>query len=66
MKFITVLFSLLLSSILLSSQAFAHTDHVLGEGSVHALYHGVFWGVFALVVYKAHAWYKNKKSQKNL
>ena len=66
MKFITLLFNLLLSSVIFSSQAFAHTDHALGEGSVHALYHIFFWTIFAIVIYKAYTWVKNKKSQKSL
>lgn len=41
--------------------AWAHTDHVMGEGSLHDLYHAVFWGAFALVVWKGITWYKANK-----
>lgn len=58
MKFFTFIFSLLLTS-----QAFAHTDHALGEGSLHLIYHVVFWGLFAVVGYKAVTYFKNKKKQ---
>ncbi len=61
MKFLTVLISFFG---LLSGQALAHTDRALGEGSFHALYHVVFWTIFAVVIYKAYKWFKNKKSQK--
>jgi len=60
MKFITLIISYL---IFFSSQALAHTDHALGEGSFHTFYHSVFWTIFAIVVYKAYNWFKNKKSQ---
>ena len=60
MKFFTLIFSLLLTS-----QAFAHTDHALGEGSLHMLYHAAFWGLCAVVGYKAFTYFKNKKNQKN-
>jgi len=60
MKFFTFIFSLLLTS-----QAFAHTDHALGEGSLHLLYHAVFWALFAVVGYKAFTYFKNKKKQNN-
>ncbi|MGL1956609.1 MAG: hypothetical protein OCD00_04765 [Colwellia sp.] len=62
MKFLTLLISFFS---LLSSQAFAHTDHALGEGSLHAFYHATFWILFALVVYKGYKWFKNKKSIKS-
>lgn len=62
MKFLTIFISFIT---LLSAQAFAHTDHALGEGSMHTIYHAVFWTLFAIVVYKAYVWFKNKKSQKN-
>lgn len=60
MKFLTILISFF---ILFSGQALAHTDHALGEGSLHTFYHVTFWAVFALVVYKGYTWFKNKKSQ---
>jgi hypothetical protein len=62
MKLLTLLVSFLS---LFTGQALAHTDHALGEGSIHTFYHAVFWTLFALVVYKAYTWFKQKKSQKN-
>lgn len=62
MKFLTLIISYL---ILFTSQAFAHTDHALGEGSFHTFYHSVFWTIFAIVVYKAYNWFKNKKNIKD-
>ncbi|TYK64622.1 hypothetical protein [Colwellia echini] len=62
MKFITIFISFLS---LFTSQAFAHTDHALGEGSLHTFYHVTFWAVFALVVYKAYTYFKKKKSEKS-
>lgn len=61
MKFLTLLISFFG---LFSAQALAHTDHTLGQGSLHAFYHMTFWGVFVLVAYKGYTWFKNKKSQK--
>jgi len=43
-----------------STVALAHTDHHLGEGSLHSLYHTVFWLVVCAVVYKAIVWIKSK------
>ena len=60
MKFITLLLALVLSS-----QAFAHTDHVLGHGTLHMVYHAVFWGLFAVVVFKAVTYLKNRNKQKS-
>jgi len=60
MKFITLLFALLLSS-----QAFAHTDHALGHGALHMVYHAVFWGLFAVVIFKAVTYLKNRNKQKS-
>ena len=60
MKFITLLFALVLSS-----QAFAHTDHALGHGTLHMVYHAVFWGLFAVVVFKAVTYLKNRNKQKS-
>jgi len=59
MKFFTFIVSLLLTS-----QAFAHTDHALGDGALHTLYHMVFWGLFAMVIIKAAFYLKNKQVQK--
>lgn len=52
---------LLFWAMLLPSIAFAHEDHFLGEGFIHAFYHVTFWVVFALVVFKAVGWVKKKK-----
>ena len=62
MKLLTLFISYL---ILFTNQAFAHTDHALGEGSIHTFYHSVFWTIFAIVVYKAYTWFKHKKSNKH-
>ncbi|MGB2741637.1 MAG: hypothetical protein WBC60_13900 [Cognaticolwellia sp.] len=62
MKLLTLLVSFIS---LFSVKALAHTDHALGEGSFHTLYHIVFWTVFALVIYKGYVFFRNKKSQKN-
>lgn len=59
MKLLTLLICLF------SLPALAHTDHALGDGSIHALYHVVFWTIFALVAYKAYVFFKNKLSRKN-
>ena len=60
MKFITLVFALLLSS-----QAFAHIDHALGHGTLHMIYHAVFWALFAVVIFKAVTYFKNKNKQKS-
>jgi len=60
MKFITLFFALILSS-----QAFAHTDHALGDGVLHMVYHAVFWAIFALVIVKAITFFKTKNKQKS-
>lgn len=65
MKFITLFLSLLASTFLLSTSALAHTDHMLGDGSLHTLYHGIFWGLFAVVVYKIYLYFKAKKANKS-
>ena len=59
MKFFTLIFTLLLTS-----QAFAHNDHALGEGTLHLLYHAIFWGLFAAVAVKVVGYFKNKKKHK--
>ena len=59
MKFFTLVFTLLMTS-----QAFAHTDHVLGEGALHLFYHGVFWTLCVVVAVKAFAYFKAKRKQK--
>jgi membrane protein DedA with SNARE-associated domain len=62
MNILTILISFLS---LFTAQAFAHTDHALGDGSLHTFYHITFWVVFALVVYKGYTWFKKKNAQKN-
>ncbi|MGJ8680070.1 hypothetical protein [Paraglaciecola sp.] len=52
-------FILLICSVLLSSQAFAHQDHALGES--HIAYHIAFYALLALVVFKGVSWLKAKK-----
>ncbi|WP_372882017.1 hypothetical protein [Psychromonas sp.] len=59
MKYFTLIFALILTN-----QAVAHTDHALGEGTLHLVYHLAFWGIFAAVVVKGFHYFKNKKSQK--
>lgn len=59
MKFFTLLFTLLLTS-----QAFAHTDSHLGEGVPHEIYHAVFWGLLAFIIIKAVIYFKAKKNKK--
>ena len=61
MKFLTIFISFFS---LFAGQALAHTDHALGEGSLHVFYHVTFWTVFAVVAYKGYTWFKNRKSQK--
>ena len=61
MKFLTILISFFS---LFAGQALAHTDHAVGDGSFHELYHVAFWTIFSIVAYKAFTWFKNKKSQK--
>ena len=58
MKFFTFIFSLLLTS-----QAFAHTDHALGDGALDLLYHFAFWGICAVIGYKAVTYFRSKKKQ---
>jgi tellurite resistance protein TehA-like permease len=58
MKFFTLIFTLLMTS-----QAFAHTDHVLGEGALHLFYHALFWGGFAFVAVKLVSYFMKKRKQ---
>ena len=57
MKFLTFIFTFLLTA-----QAFAHTDHALGEGSAHFVYHLIFWSIVIAIVVKAIQWAKLKKA----
>lgn len=50
-------------TLIMTSTAWAHTDHAMGEGSLHALYHAIFWTIFAVVVFKAVTWFKGKNKQ---
>jgi len=59
MKFLMIVLSAMMS--VFSGAAFAHTDHALGEGSLHALYHVTFWFVVFAVIYKAICWFRAKK-----
>lgn len=54
-----------LMSLLVSTFASAHTDHHLGDGSFHVMYHVVFWSIFAAIVYKGIRWFKGNKKLKN-
>lgn len=58
MKFLTLFLTLICSF-----TATAHTDHTLGEGLAHYVYHVVFWSIFAAVIVKAVVWYKKSKAQ---
>ena len=58
MKFLTFLFTFIFTS-----QAFAHSDHVLGDGVLHKVYHIVFWTLFTVVMVKAYRWFKSKKAK---
>lgn len=62
MNFLTILISFIS---LFSGQALAHTDHALGEGSLHYFYHATFLTLFVLVLYKGYRWFKHKKTTKN-
>lgn len=55
--------TLALLSLSISTPSLAHTDHTLGDGSFHLLYHAVFWGLCAAVAYKGFKWLNANKSQ---
>ncbi len=59
MKFFTLIFTLLLSS-----QAFAHHDHLMSSGTLHSVYHAIFWIFCGVVAVKAVSYFKAKKSRK--
>lgn len=46
---------------LYSSTVFAHTDHALGEGHLHTLYHLFFSTIPIVVLFNAYAWFRGKK-----
>ncbi|WP_281559316.1 hypothetical protein [Thalassomonas sp. RHCl1] len=45
---------------LISGQALAHTDHALGEGLAHYLYHGVSAVIVLLVLANVIGWWREK------
>ncbi|MBU3005778.1 hypothetical protein [Paraglaciecola arctica] len=49
--------------LLVTSSAFAHQDHALGE-NLHFAYHIAFWSLCALVAYKGFVWFRAKKNHK--
>ncbi|MEH6453486.1 MAG: hypothetical protein V7782_10665 [Psychromonas sp.] len=59
MKYFTLIFTLLLSS-----QAFAHSDHALGDGVLHMLVHAILLALLAAVAVKGISYFKNKKKLK--
>jgi hypothetical protein len=58
MKFITLVFTLLLSS-----QAFSHAGHGFEDNLIHLLFHAVFWVSLAVLFYKVVSYFKAKKSR---
>lgn len=48
---------------LMSNQALAHTDHVMGEGAHHTLYHALFWVLLISVAGLAYRWISKRKSK---
>ena len=63
MKFLMIVLSVITS--VFASSAFAHTDHALGEGSLHAIYHVTFWLIVFAVIYKGVCWFRAKKQSKH-
>lgn len=59
MKFITLIFTLLLST-----QAFAHAGHGMEDNIMHLAFHAVFWTLLAGLIYKLVSHFKAKKSLK--
>ncbi len=59
MKFFTFIFTLLLST-----QAFAHHEHLMSSDTMHSIYHAIFWVLCGVVAVKAASYFKNKKNQK--
>jgi len=55
MTFLSIVFTLFTST-----AALAHTDHNLGDGALHHVYHIVFWFVIFAAIYKGVTWYKSK------
>ncbi|WDE11587.1 hypothetical protein [Thalassomonas haliotis] len=45
---------------LISGRVLAHTDHVLGEGMLHYLYHGLFVVIVLLVLANILGWWRAK------
>lgn len=54
----------LIMTLLMTFSAAAHTDHVLGDGIVHYLYHITFGVIFAAVVLKIVKFYRAKRAYK--
>lgn len=59
MKYITLIFTLLLSS-----QAFAHAGHGMEDNMMHLVFHAIFWTLLAGLIYKVFRYFKNKKANK--
>ncbi|WP_426370368.1 hypothetical protein [Pseudocolwellia sp. HL-MZ7] len=62
MKTMMIFLSVLIT-MFTSTSAFAHTDHGLGEGLLHATFHIVFWFIVFAVIYKATMWYRSKNKK---
>ncbi|MER2491133.1 hypothetical protein [Catenovulum sediminis] len=45
---------------LFSTQLLAHPDHAM-EGTAHAVYHAVFWLLFAAVVVKGISFWRSRR-----
>ena len=58
-----ILFTLML--LITTSVAFAHEDHMLGEGVFHLTYHLVFWTLFIGAVYKGLTLFIKAKKKAN-
>ena len=48
-----------------SNLALAHEDHMLGEGTLHLIYHSLFWILFAGVVYIGTQLYLSHRKKLN-
>tara|TARA_R110001583_G_scaffold26571_5_gene95792 strand:- start:767 stop:955 length:189 start_codon:yes stop_codon:yes gene_type:complete len=59
MKFITLIFALLLTN-----QAFAHAGHGFDDNLMHFVFHAIFWTLLAGLVYKVIRHFKAKKDVK--
>lgn len=52
------------SMLLLSSQAFAHHDHLVSDQTWHTIQHGLFLGLCAVIGYKGMKYFKARKNNK--